>query len=238
MTINGVNTKTRWSAVQHHIEVGHHEVNRDSQWIRSAILPHFGAGYIGFKPLDVDMLVYGDNREQIISKTSDLLAELQADPAVLDLDDYAHNFRVVLKSYKVSEFAMRRVHKVSLSFIGYEYGTEILATGSGSVALTNPGNILSPAKLEITPSANRQNVTVQGLCRDPRTGEDLPVTLESVTQGVVITLDGANGLFKEGGNLKADLDIKAMPGFVKGAATVSCSDSAAVMSLTCLPLYM
>lgn len=237
MTINGTNITT-WSAVQHHIDIGHHEVNRDSQWIRSAILPHFGAGYIGFKTLDVDMLVYGDNREQIIGKTSNLLAVLQDGPVSLDLDDYTHNFEVVLKSYKVSEFVMRRVHKVSLSFIGYEYGAEILATGRGSVALTNPGNILSPAKLEITPSANRTNVTVQGLCRDPRTGADLPVTLETVTQGVVITLDGANGLFKEGNNLKADLDIKSMPGFVHGAATVSCSDSAAVMSLTVLPLYM
>ena len=238
MTINGKNTVTVWNAKQHHIIIGHNEVDRSSKWIRSAILPHFGAGYLGFKQISVDMIMNGASREAIIGNISNILAEIEKGPAKLAFDGYTHQFEGVLKSSKIDEVVMRRFHKLSLTFIGYEYGTEVLATGVGSVAVTNPGNILSPVKLEITPSATATDVTVTGLCRDPRTGEDLPVTLETVTQGRVILLDGANGLFKDGTALKADLDIKALPGIIGGSATITCSDASAVMALSVLPLYM
>lgn len=247
MTIDGIDVST-YGARQHHVEFGHHGISNESQWIRSAILPHFSKNMIDFKSIGIDLIVKPlqsqsalEPRIAIYQNIGSILSTLLG-PVDLELDGVPHKFTAILKDHKFSEVAMRKWHKLSLTFDGYEYGTEVTATGTGSVTITNPGNILSPVLLTITPSATTTNVRITGLCRNPLTGEDEPVVLDSVTSGKVITLDGANGLFTEGtGNaktLKGDITIKTMPGILGGQKTISCTQSGASLSATVLPLYM
>ena len=237
MTINGVNIGTYYGAKQHRMSVGHCDVKNNSAWISAALLPHFEPGYVGFKQIDMEFIVKGASRDAIIANRSKLLAALMSD-AVIVPDNYPRKFRTVMKSHKEEEVSQKRWHKVTVALIGYEYGTEVTVTGTSSVSATNPGTIVSPALLQITPTANKSNVIITGLCRNPRTGADMPVTLGTVKAQKVIVLDGANGLFTEDGSLKPDINIQYPPGVAPGLATVTCSDTSAALSLSILPLYM
>ena len=245
MTIDGTNISI-YGARQHHVEFGHHGISNDSEWIRSAILPHFSRNRIDFKEIGIDLIVKptvsqsGMNpRTAIWENIGKLLAMLQ-DPVELALDGVSHRFKVILKSHKEAEVSIRRFHKLSLIFAGYEYGEEVTASGTGSVTVNNPGNILSPVLLTLTPGANASNIQITGICRNPHTGADEPVILETVTRNRVITLDGANGLFTEGdtSTLKADITIKSMPGIPGGQTTISSTQASMVMTARVLPLFM
>ena len=243
MTINGVEVST-FGARQSHITFGHHTYSNESAWIRSSPLPHLENNYIGFKSFEVDLIVkpiagqQAENARDAINKNiSDLLAEL-LQPAVLELDGFSHSFKGILKSHKVDEMSPRHWHKLTLEFDGYEYGTEITYSGTSSITIVNPGNILSPLLLEIMPTATVNNVTVTGICRNPHTGADMPVTMGKITQNKVIRLDGANGLFTEDGALKSNIDIRVPPAITGGTHTITCSAASASMVATVLPLYM
>ena len=236
MTINNVDVST-FSVKQHKVTIGHADPKNESEWVSAALLPHMSAGYIGFKTIDIQFIVKGADRETIIANRSKLLAALM-NPCTLALDGFTHKFKAVLKSHKENEVSMYRWHTVTATMLCYEYGTEVGATGTGSVSATNPGTIVSPVELKITPAANATNVTISGLCRNPRTGADMPVTLGTVTQSRVIILDGANGIFTEGGSLKTDIDIQYPPCVAPGAVGIACSAPTAGLQLTILPLYM
>ena len=243
MTINGTNIST-YGASQHHVEFGYHEISNDSAWIRSAILPHMGRNYIGFKTISVDVMVKPlqaqsamHPRDAIHANISNLLASLLA-PVDLVLDNHSHTFHVVLKSHKLNEVVPRRFQKLTLDFDGYEYGSQVEYTGTGSVVVSNPGNLISPLKLEITPAANTSSMTITGICPDPVTGEDTTVSLATAYANKVITLDGANGLFTEDGVLKPGITIAGPPGVKPGTTTITCNKSGAALKATILPLYM
>ena len=236
MTINGTNI-SQYGAKQHHFNIGHCDAKNNSEWVNAAPLPHMEVSYVGFKQIDVDFIIKGSGREEIIANRGKLLAAIM-EPADIVLDGYSHHFKVIMKSHKENEISMRRFHKLSISFVGYEYGSEVRRTGSGTLSATNPGTIISPVLLSITPVSSKSNVTMTGLCRNPRTGVDLPVHMSTVTAGREIILDGANGLFLEGGYLKPDIDIKYPPAVAPGAVSVVCSDSSAALDMTILPLYM
>lgn len=246
MTINQIDV-SGFGARQHHVDFGHHSMSNDSAWVRAAILPHLSRNYINFKSISVDLIMKPlqsqsemDPRDAIHQNVSDILAAL-IEPADIQLDMISHFFKVILTGHKVQEESPRRFHKLTLDFDGYEYGTEVSAEGtSGSVIISNPGNILSPVRLTITTPSAMQHVVINGACVDPRTGEDLPIVLETTKAGVPIVLDGANGLFTEGGVLKGDINIKTPPGVTKGIHTISCAETApgATIEARVLPLYM
>ena len=236
MKINNVDIST-FNAKQHKVSIGHADYKNSSEWISAAVLPHLEAGYIGFKQLDITFIVKGADREAIILNRSKLLAALR-DPCTLTLDGFTHKFRGFMKSHKITETAKDRFHAVGVTMTVYEYGDEVVATGIGSVSALNPGTLISPVELQITPVSTEADITITGLCRNPRTGADMPVLLETVTATHVIILDGANGVFTEAGQLKPDIDIQYPPCVAPGTAEITCSAATAILQLTILPLYM
>ena len=245
MTINGTDIST-YGARQHHVEFGYHGIKNDSAWIRSATLPHMARNYIDFKQFSVDVIVKPlvsqasmDQRDAIHTNVSKLLAAL-LDPVTITLTGFSHTFQAILTGHKEVEESMKRFHKITLEFSGYEYGSQVLATGTGSVTISNPGNIVSPLRLQITPSATATNVTITGACPSPITGADTTITIASVTSNKKIVLDGANGIFWEdtSSTLKKGLTIAALPAVKPGSTTIVCSQTGAALSATILPLYM
>lgn len=245
MTIDGVNVSA-YGAHQQHVEFGFHGISNDSAWIRSAILPHMSKNVIDFKKISVEVIVKPlasqasmHPRDAIRLNTSNLLASLLG-PVDLVLDNFSHTFHVILTDHKTNELSMRRFHKVTLEFSGYEYGPQVSESGTNTVTINNPGNIISPLRLQITPAATASNVTITGACPDPVTGEDAVITIASVTANRKIVLDGANGIFWEGNQstLKTGLTIAALPGVKPGSTTITCSQTGAALTATILPLYM
>jgi hypothetical protein len=61
------------------------------------------------------------------------------------------------------------------------------------------------------------SIVITGLCRDPRTGEELAIEVRNVTAGKRIVIDGETGLIMEDGVVKIDdVDIWALPTILPG----------------------
>lgn len=231
------------NARQWRVDIGNRTIKNESEWVRGSPLPFFSRNTTGFKEFTITLMVYGNDREDIQHHISDILSEL-LDPADMELDGYEHKFCGILDEYKVKEHSNHSRHRfqtLELQFSGYEYGDEVsaIASGAESVTITNPGNVVSPTIIELTPTLGAASITVTGICRDSESGEGLPVTISNLTTGNMIILDGITGLITENGVLKAaDVDIWAMPTLLPGENTINLGTSKINATIKVLPLYM
>ena len=240
MKINDVDIST-YDARQWRVEFGQSDIENESEWVRGSPLPFFNANYRGFKEVTVTLLVYGSSRENIRNKISDITS-LLLDPVELILDGYVRKFKGILNKSSVSEGsdnARKRFQKLELQFDTYEYGEELVTTVSGitEIQVTNPGNLVSPAVIEITPQIGIAELTVTGICRDSNNGSDLPVTVRTLTTGKTIVLDGINGLITEDGCLK-DAEIWELPTLLPGNNTITLNSDRMNVTIRVMPMYM
>lgn len=239
MTINGVDVST-YNAYQHSVEFNYNKIKQDSEWIRSAALPHFGSSYMDFKKFKVTLMVKNTSRDNIHADVSKIIG-LFIGPVTLVLDNFSHTFKAVLADFTVQERSMRRFHKLILTLTGYEYGSEVesVAVSAGtSFSLTNPGTaFFSPMKIEFTPTSAITTLTLSGICKNPVTLADEPVVLKSLESGKAVLLDGANGIFTINGSPSNNIEIKSPPAARPGTVAITASVSIKP-TITILPLYM
>ena len=236
MTINGVDVST-WNARQRKITPNqHNKLNSDSEWLPGASVPYLSNLYVVMRPFTVSLWVYGANRTEINQNCSNLIAQLLI-PVTLSFDDYPYKFRGTLDNLKQAETSQRRWHVLELTFVGYLFGDDVAVSGYSSVTVNNPGNIVSPAIVEITPRVGASNVSLTGLCRDSFTGLDLPVTIPEVTAAKTIRIDTLTGLVTEDG-LPKEVEMWQMPSLTPGENEIICDNDQMGITVTVRPLYM
>ncbi|MCD7736863.1 MAG: hypothetical protein LUI07_07900 [Lachnospiraceae bacterium] len=243
MKINGIDISEQFGArvAQWRFSPETRSLKHESEWVRGSPLPIFQTPSATFKDFTVTLMVYGDGRDDIMLKISDILAAL-LDTAELELDGWTHKFCGVLEKSGVkelSETSRKRFMELSLQFSGYEHGDEVSIEASGStISITNPGNMVSPAIIELTPTVGQSEITISGLCRDSATGEALAVTVSNLTTGNTVLLDGISGLVTENGELKAgDVDMWALPTLLPGLNTVTISTEYMETIIKVLPIF-
>lgn len=222
-----------------------HSIANESEWARGSPVPVLLKNKIGFQTLKLILVVKGEGREGIRKNCSTILSRLAA-PVQLLVDNRRYRFCGILKKHSINEITENRWHDLTLEFNGYEYDAkadgapfEESASGVKETVVTNPGNIISPAIVEITPQIGLAELTVSGISRDPDTGEDLPVTIRSLGTGKKIILDGESGLMTEDGELKAaDIDIWALPSLLPGSNTITLSSERADIKVKYYPRFM
>lgn len=227
-------------AKQWNVIMGYHSIDNESEWARGSPIPILFQNEIGFKPMKITLLIKADGRQDILGRCSEILSHLLA-PAELTLDGFEHKFCGILKKHSHSENAMRRWHTLTLEFDCYEYGPQVEQTFSGttSIIVSNSGNIVTPAVIVITPQIGAASVELTGICRDPNTGEDLPVTVRELTAGKKVILDGEAGLFTEDGKLKAsDIDIWGVPVLLPGNNKIAVNNNRMDIAVQFRPRFM
>ena len=243
MKINGKDVAAH-NAKQWNVTIGNASISNDSTWARGSPVPVIFGNTLGFKSLKVTLLVKGKNREDICQNVSDLLAEM-LDIVELELDGFSHRFRGYLAKSSHEEKVLNRWHKLTLEFQVYEYGAVVEQQGTFSgipavtMAVSNPGNILTPIRLEITPTAGIASLTISGVCMDPDTGEKQPISLKNLTTGNTVVLDGETGLVTEKGALKSkDTEMWTLPALSPGTTTLTCSTGTLSIRVKLYPRYM
>lgn len=218
MKINGWDVSCA-GAKQCNVTFGNHDISSASEWIRASPTPVFFKNDIGFKDLKVVLLVKkAGGREALLRARSEILSRL-LEPAEIMLDGYANCFYGILAKYSARENVLRRWHTLTLEFNCYECGRQVTASfaETDQVTVTNTGNLLTPAVVEITPLSGAASLSVAGICRDADTGEDLPVLLKNLKTGKTVTISGETGLITEDGALKAgEAEIWALPSLRPG----------------------
>lgn len=243
MLINGKNITEYGNVKQWRVDIKPRKMDHDSEWPRGSPVPIFQAPEVTFKEISIILMVYGDGREDILHRISNILADL-TDVTNLILDGWKHGFCGVLEESEVKELSdtsRHRFQQLELQFSGYEHGDKVTETanGTGIIQITNPGNMVSPAILELTPTIGAASVEVTGICRDSNTGADLPVLIKNLTTGNKIILDGITGLITENGELKAeDVDMWELPTLLPGENTITIDTEYVNLKITALPIYM
>lgn len=230
---------SKYDAVQWRVEIDTTDFSNESEWVAGAALPFLMKSRAGFKEVSVSMMVHGDSREQIRNKAGAVIALCQ-EPVTLYLDDYEHLFRGIMTKSSIKEhndWSRRRFQLLTLTFDAYEYGPDVSATAAGaSVTISNPGTLISPAIIKITPTVGVAELTISGICRDSTTGEDLPVVISDAASGKELILDGVTGLVTQGGALK-EADMWALPTLKPGSNTIKLSSTYLNTTVTVRPLY-
>ncbi len=235
MKING-NSIAAFNARQLTTEYGFHSTDDKSEWPYAATLPYLSPLKIGFKPLKAVLVVKGANRETIRKNCSDILSVL-VEPATLKLDGRDHLYKGTLKKYSVDERAMHRYHLLTLEFDGYEYADQDPVTGTSSVTIVNSGNLISPCRVEITPTVGVASITLTGLCRDSFSGEDMPVTLVNLQTGKTVVLDGVTGEISQDGKIK-EVNMWRLPSLLPGSNVITCSSEYMQITVKTTALFM
>lgn len=229
-------------ARQSNVKPGFHSLKNKSEWNTGAAVPVMFRSEIGFKTFSVILVVKTEGgRQAILSRCSEILSHL-TEPQELTLDGFDHKFYAVMTKFSHEETAMRRWHKLTLEFQGYEYASaETVQSFSGATEfmVANAGNIATPAVIEITPQIGVASIQLAGICRDPETGEDLPVTVRELKAGNKVVLDGQKALFTQDGRSKAgDIDIWERPTLLPGSNTITINSSRMDITVRFHPRFM
>lgn len=234
MTINDIDI-SMFEARQQRVSFSHANISNNSEWAAHSAVPYFEKNSAGMKTFTVELIVKGDGRETIIRNRSDIIANLLED-CELSLDGFSNKFHAILKKHDATETSMRRWHLLKLEFEGYEHGEEVPASGSSSILVHNPGNLVSPCQVEITPRVGAASIVMTGICRDSYTGEDLPVTIKDLETNKKVILDGLTGLITQDGQLK-EADMWTLPSVVPGDTLITCNNDWMDISVYVTPLY-
>jgi phage-related protein len=229
------------NAKQWNVTPAFHDVKNDSEWDSGSPVPAFSNNEINFKTIQVTILIKASGRQLLLNSESNILSRL-LEPVDLELDGFDHIFHGIMTKHSLSEKSMKRWHTLTIELDGYEMAkkeTKQTFSGTKSFKVTNPGNIVTPAIVEITPSIGAVSIEITGICRRGVTGEDLPVTIKNLTTGNTVTLDGETGLFTEKGELKTgDLEIWALPSLLPGENNITVDNSRMEISVRFYPRYM
>ena len=244
MNINDISVAT-FNARQHRVSVGHLSLKNDSEWPAGNVLPYMGANRYGFKDISVDLIVRGEDREDIHLNCSAIIAALQ-NPAELQLDGYGHRFFAILQDAREEETVLNRWHTLKLSFEGYEYKAVSVTSSSPSISFDNPGNAVSPCDLIINnafASVGSSTLTINGLCRDSFTGAALPLTVSNVPRGCqIVRIEGTKGrITTTPSGAPVTIDMWAFPSLLPGENTISYAKSgggSVALQIGCRALYV
>lgn len=156
MKVNGRDVSEFFDVRQWNVEMAHGEVRNESSWEDGCVIPILIPGHFGMKKIKISVMAKGEDRDSIWEKAGRFIAEFK-NPAVLELDDFYHKFKVVLTNASQVESSMRRFHKATLELQGYEYGDvqniEIPIMQDGTlIGIPNDGTMESLFSVKVTES--------------------------------------------------------------------------------------
>lgn len=228
MKVNNWNI-TNAQAKQWNVTKGHNTISNPSEWGTGEFSPVLFDGRIGWQTWTITLLVYGSSRVNIQANISTILGKMTG-PVDLELDGFTRKFYGILKTIAVEESSIRRFHKLTLTLDGYEYSAQMTASGSSSIAVSNPGTLPTPCILTLTPTQAAGSITVSGFY----TGS---LTVTNVTSGKAIVINGETGVITENNVLK-DYAIWRLPALSPGSSTITISSSHCTAQIQFKPRYM
>lgn len=241
MKVNGIDTWEKYDALEWSVTPGHATINNESEWPAGWSLPQIQSSTYGLKTIKVKVRVKGHDRMQILGRVSGLLSMFRRD-VMLELDNLpTHYFFGALKSVDHPETVMRRYHMVTLEFIGYECGKDIVKEFDNQKEFTimNKGTQVSPAVITITPTADMISLVVTGIVRDKYTDEDIPVVIHNLKAGKSVVLNGLNGLIlQDGENIMDQVDIYDRPSLLPGENTITVDSETVKVNIKIRPIYI
>lgn len=183
-----------------------------------------------FKRINVKLLFEGKNRDVILNNVSNFMSKI-TNESDIKFKNLPHTYHVYLVTSEIEDTEFDDWLYLNLEFDGYEYGQQIVETMNRILTKTInvTGNVKTPATLEITPSIDTIDLTLEGLT-------DEPIVIRNLKAGKKIVIK--EGLTTEAGvNKFNDIDMWEFPLLHPGANTITVSKSNVDISIKYNPMY-
>lgn len=232
MLINGIDIST-FKAKQLNVDIQPSTINISREWVKKSLLPTSLGKYISFKPIKVELLFQNETKDKVLLDVSNLMSKI-TDLVDLTLDGYSHKFRCFMDNSSIEKTIDNRVLKLLLEFQGFEYGNEVVETANrvSTKSINVTGNLETPAIVEITPSIDIIDITIQGL-------DINPIVVKNLKQGKKVIINGEEGIIlQDGVNKFADTVMWDFPKLKPGTNTITFSKNSCDLSIKYKPRWV
>lgn len=197
------------------------------------LFPTFLKNEVGLNAITVTLLVNSLDKKRYFIDKSNLLKQMLK-PFYLYFKDRDLKFYCVLLD-QINKASLKQIRgKLQLQIIGYNVESlEILNLNRIDKKTFNVnGNYTVPAVLEITPSADLIDITINGLANDP-------IIIKNLKQGKKIIIDSKEGtVLEEGKNKFSDTDFWEFPFLNPGPNTITLSKNSCDVTIRYEPRYL
>lgn len=204
-------------------KIGTAETIINHEWPKGAYKPHIFSKENKYIPIQCKFVLKATTIQDLEEKTSHFTKKLEE--CTIKFDDIDFYFSCIMDS-KANEYIGTdiqdnlEIESIEIMFFSnYKYKSEIVEVANrvSSKTINVPGNLETPAILEITPSIDIIDLIVTGL-------SDSPITVKNLKAGKKVILNGEDStVLQEGLNKFGDTDLWEFPRLKPGSNTITFS---------------
>ena len=193
------------------------------------------------KVITINILFQGKTRDEVYKNISDFMVNFRNEVDI-KFNNISHNYKCYLVDSSIDETDLEEWLYLNLSLKGYEYGDIIshAIKGNGmhstnnmyTFPIKNKGNLKSPCILEIVPTIDMIDFTIEGL-------SDQPIIINNLKKNSKIVIDSFNGSVTAGNDNKFnDVDMWEFPAISPGVNNIMLSRNECSVIINYYPRFM
>lgn len=232
MDVNGININL-YGAIQLEVDIQNYKYKSEYTLLTNALNPVKLSTTETLKAIKVDILFKGNNRDEVLSNISRFMTLLK-DEVIINLDGYNNSFKVYLENDSIEKKKSKRKYKLKLEFKGYSIKDEVVENINriNSKTIEMLGTQITPAIVEITPTTELADITIEGLADDP-------IVIKNLTANKTVILDGElQKATVDGVNKYGDTDMWDFPRLNPGTNTITVNKNNCDIKIKYKPRYI
>lgn len=202
-------------------------------WNKGAITPFISDNFEeSYKEIDLEFDMLCQNANELEIMKSNLINEIKK--AILKFNDINFKYKVLLNSKPDVSYIMPGNEILKVKLLGYCFGNEIIVKikKEDSKNIKVRGNLKTPAIVEIVPSVDIIDLTINGLANDP-------IIIKNLHANKKIIINGKEGtVLEEGKNKFEDTDFWEFPFLNTGMNKISLSKNSCDVVVKYEPRYL
>lgn len=232
MLINNSSANAKYNMVLNEKKISPSKTNCNLQWLKGALTPMLLDTETKFCDIECKFTIEAETEDEFEFKFSELNKEIIE--CVLKFDDINRLYKCYIQSVKEPVRITPYNWEFTCNWIGYKFSNEIIVKikKEDSKNIKVRGNLKTPAMIEIVPSADLIDITINGLANDP-------ITIKNLKQGKKIIIDGKEGtVIEEGKNKFSDTDFWEFPFLMPGNNEIILSKNSCDVTIKYEPRYI
>lgn len=233
MKINGENL-ARYRTTQLTVAFGPPQDGAGYEWPDNMLAPISDPATQKCGTCTVEMVIRGDNRNEITRTASALHGLCLPGPVELVLDGYKGTYKGYLVEFKPEKTITPKAYKVKATFEGWLQDTpvKLAYTGQTQATLHRVGSRPAACVLTITPKTDMDALTMTGWGVHD-------MIVKNLKAGHSVVIDGTNGLITQDGQNKApDVTLWALPAMDCKQRTITWDSADCDIAVEYTPLWL
>lgn len=204
-----------------------------NSWNKGNLTPFIDDNFFeSYKEIDLDFDMLCKNADELEIMKSNLINEIKK--AILKFNDINFKYQVFLDGDPDVSYIMPGNEILKVKLLGYCFDNEVVESLNKvfNKEINNPGNSKTPVIVEIVPSVDIIDLTINGLANDS-------ITIKSLHANKKIIIDGKEGIvLEEGINKFNDTDFWEFPFLMPKTNTITLSKNSCDVLIKYEPRYL